>query len=228
MLGKTHGAIGGMTGALLLPCLQLPRPQLNVPSWLNQIMGQATQTRVEDVCMIIIGIGLSTIGSLMPDLDEPNSTISREVAPIPLLSRRISMLAMAGCLWLSSIVGWLPFQLSLILSLWLGIAAIVKHRGITHSLLGTGLVFIAIRAMDPSLAIAFTVGYASHLLADMLTNHGVVLFWPFPVRVRIPTGLRTGSVLEPIIQLGATGITALMILSAAFGHNVLPIVQRWL
>lgn len=55
---------------------------------------------------------------------------------------------------------------------------LLKHRGVTHSLLFAAL-------MVP-LNFGLSVGCVIHLLLDMLNPEGVPLFWPIPVSARIP------------------------------------------
>ncbi len=58
------------------------------------------------------------------------------------------------------------------------------HRGVTHS-----AVFVALCALsllwEEKLGMAFVVGVASHVLADMVTPAGVPLLWPVGYRYRL-------------------------------------------
>ncbi len=55
---------------------------------------------------------------------------------------------------------------------------LLRHRGITHSLLFAGAMFLVNRGLG--------VGCLCHLLFDALNPSGVPLFWPFKKRIRIP------------------------------------------
>lgn len=55
----------------------------------------------------------------------------------------------------------------------------VKHRGIFHSLLFMILVIILFLFFYPIGALAFFIGYFSHLILDGLSVEGVRLFYPF-------------------------------------------------
>lgn len=55
---------------------------------------------------------------------------------------------------------------------------LLKHRGVTHSLLMAGLLF--------PLNSGLSLGCAIHLVLDMSNPDGVRLFWPIPVSFRIP------------------------------------------
>jgi membrane-bound metal-dependent hydrolase YbcI (DUF457 family) len=85
-------------------------------------------------------------------------------------------------LWLLAAPALLALSLALSLANWL-IMLITAHRGLTHSLLGlvgvtTGCWLLTAWAVGPALTVGFGVGYASHLLADMLTPQGIRLASP--------------------------------------------------
>ena len=80
------------------------------------------------------------------------------------------------------------------------VAAILGHRGITHSLLAVLLCgWLMWRDGMPRDWIApVAVGYLSHLLADLLTPGGLRLLWPLRGTWSLPL-CRTGSPMEPMI-----------------------------
>lgn len=116
------------------------------------------------------------VGSALPDIDHPNSTITKKIP-----------------------AGWI-------------VSKLFSHRGFFHSLLGTAIIFVALMFISVTIAplftnseyvlslmSAFTAGtiacYMMHIIADMLTNRGVRLF--YPAKTMIGLGLiRTGSILE--------------------------------
>lgn len=85
----------------------------------------------------------------------------------------------------------------------------LKHRGLTHSLLGLlGVMFlvsILITPLPPAAitpAAFFIIGWLFHILADMVTNSGVMLFYPSNRNIRLlpkAIAIRTGSSTEYII-----------------------------
>jgi inner membrane protein len=100
------------------------------------------------------------------------------------------------------------------------LAAVIGHRGVTHSLVAAFACLIVLRweglsrrVIDPLI-----VGYLSHLAADLLTTSGLRLAWPSSKRQAI--GLcRTGSFGETVIVCGVaigTGFHVLQ-LHKAFG-----------
>jgi len=44
--------------------------------------------------------------------------------------------------------------------------------------------------------VPFIVGFMAHIIPDMLTTHGIKLFWPMKVTVRFPFTCATGSIEE--------------------------------
>ncbi|WP_142849004.1 metal-dependent hydrolase [Telmatospirillum sp. J64-1] len=76
------------------------------------------------------------------------------------------------------------------------LAALVGHRGVTHSLLATLACLLAVLWMGmEAMATPLVVGYLSHLAADTCTPSGVPYLWPS--RRRFTLNLcRTGSAAE--------------------------------
>ncbi|MEM2089553.1 MAG: metal-dependent hydrolase [Candidatus Pacearchaeota archaeon] len=76
-----------------------------------------------------------------------------------------------------------------------------KHRGFLQSLTFLGLLYLAffIFRIPKIIALAFTLGYSSHLLLDAFTKTGIYLFWPLKLRVKGP--IKTGSLTESLIFL---------------------------
>ncbi|MGL4344629.1 MAG: metal-dependent hydrolase [Cellulosilyticaceae bacterium] len=72
--------------------------------------------------------------------------------------------------WLSNHVGILRYPFK-----------VFGHRGATHSLLATLIVFAIIGGIFKGgpITLGMTLGYLSHLLLDMLNPRGVPLFYPF-------------------------------------------------
>jgi inner membrane protein len=82
------------------------------------------------------------------------------------------------------------------------LAAVIGHRGFTHSILavvGCGLLLrwrgVGRAAVDP-----LVVGYLSHLAADLMTSGGLRLAWPSRRRFAIPL-CKTGSPGELVIVM---------------------------
>lgn len=103
-------------------------------------------------------IPAALIASLLPDIDHPRSIIGRRLK------------------WIS-----------------LPISKTFGHRGCTHSLLIVISGFFLFKSnffsnffFPPDVMQSMLIGYANHLLADMLTPYGIPLLWPFRWRFRLP------------------------------------------
>jgi len=83
------------------------------------------------------------------------------------------------------------------------LAAMIGHRGLTHSIVAVLVCCLLLRWHGVSRAVLapLTVGYLSHLGADLLTPAGLRLAWPLPRRYAIPL-CRTGSAGEVAIVAG--------------------------
>ncbi|MCL1104516.1 metal-dependent hydrolase [Shewanella algicola] len=85
----------------------------------------------------------------------------------------------------------------------LPLAGLFGHRQITHSVWPFVLTAWALSydTWATPLAMAFGIGYFSHLLADFISDSGIPLFWPHQGRFGIKL-CTSGGLLEPIIALG--------------------------
>jgi inner membrane protein len=89
------------------------------------------------------------------------------------------------------------------------VKSLVGHRGFTHSLLASCLVFLSLAAARQyhpgwfSYFMALGISYLSHVFADWLTTEGVPLFWPDQRRFRSPLSFRTGGLFEQLFGLAA-------------------------
>ncbi|MXP63870.1 metal-dependent hydrolase [Roseomonas sp. M0104] len=80
------------------------------------------------------------------------------------------------------------------------IAALLGHRGVTHSLLavlGCGALLVS-QNVPLAITAPLVVGYLSHLAADLLTPGGLRLAWPLRGTYALPL-CRTGSPFEPLV-----------------------------
>jgi inner membrane protein len=122
-----------------------------------------------------IGLGLATLGAVLPDIDHPRSWVGRR---LPFVARSF--------------------------------AALLGHRGVTHSLLavaaGAWLLHASTTLRGPGAPLA--VGYLSHLAADLITPAGLRLAWPLRQRTALPL-CRTGSPTEVLIVVALIGAAVL-------------------
>lgn len=98
------------------------------------------------------------------------------------------------------------------------LAAMIGHRGVTHSLIAVlGCVaFLRWEGLQRAVIDPLVVGYLSHLAADLLTTSGLRLTWPSSKRQAL--GLcRTGSFAETVIVSGVAIATGFHLLPLDFG-----------
>ncbi|TDX51621.1 metal-dependent hydrolase [Orenia marismortui] len=98
---------------------------------------------------------------------------------------------------------------------WFGI----KHRGLTHSILG----FILFALLSKELIkynwinriiwYGLLIGYISHILSDMLNVHGIPLFYPNDKKFKFNTNITTGSWGEHILFVVIFATVVLLIVS---------------
>jgi len=153
------------------------------------------------------------LGSIMPDIDHPSSTIGRLLPWISKpIERRFGHRAITHSA-LGTVVAAMVFTTTL------GIAALVTQKVLLNSLpfsqLPTAFSLIALTFKDIlRLGAAFTIGYASHLILDMITPRGIQLLWPNPDQDNIfrdTIQVETGSKEEiPVFLIG------LVLLALAF------------
>ncbi|HEY8875456.1 MAG TPA: metal-dependent hydrolase [Desulfosporosinus sp.] len=215
MTGKTHVAIGFAVavagGRLMQPTSLANYPKLILHEGLTS-----------SVLIQLLAMAIAVwVGSMAPDLDQPGSTLSREIGG-PL--GRTKTTAFVGGLSLLFLATRLPAILSpvpylregfVIVGSILVMMAILKHRGLTHSLLGMGLACVAVHwallvlladgvSFASSLFLPFFIGYGAHLVADSFTNSGIAPFYmPFvPMTQKhwhFPLHIRTGSFMDRVV-----------------------------
>ena len=110
----------------------------------------------------------AVVGGLAPDLDSHGSAITRMggIGPAGRIASNVAQMAR------------------------------VRHRGPTHSLVAlalfacVALAVVAVLHWPVVNALAFSLGYAAHIGADMLTLSGVPVLWPFSKKRRSPLPYR--------------------------------------
>lgn len=178
MMGHTHFVIG--IGATALALTAMPA----------------------DPTTQFMALAVGGVAALLPDIDSPNAKIRQlfglgDQQAIRQLqrtvSKRFSLIA-----FLVALMRW---GLAQLLNL---IPKLIQHRGPTHWGISWLIVSLGVTAVCPlPIALAFAMGYGSHILADMMTVSGVAVFAPaskrpfflLPKAARIRTGSQTEAVL---------------------------------
>lgn len=192
MLGRTHISLG----LLALPYVAPQLAQFAVHS---------------ESGLLSFGVSLVAlvIGSLAPDLDQPGSTLTRDIAGPFGTSRVMALIGGVLAIYLNS--RYHIHHLVTLAGIALLVMAFMKHRGITHSIFGVGIAWYAVLTLQHyelyqkyvgiSIVIPFTVGYVVHLLADFCTNEGISPLYPvLKKRLGLPlVSIRTGSLLDRVV-----------------------------
>lgn len=82
---------------------------------------------------------------------------------------------------------------------------IFGHRNFFHSVWAVLAVYVLLKMFWPLMAAPAAVGYASHIVLDMLNPAGVRLFWPLRLNVAFPL-VTAGSLLEYLVVYPLLGI----------------------
>jgi len=156
MMGFTHVGVGIVTTGMI---------------W--EAMGLSGYTT-------LIGAAIGGVGGMLPDIDDCNSILGRQLPILPLV---INALRIEHRGFTHTPVCLLIFTAAAY------IAAITWNLNIFY-------------------AASLCVGYATHILTDAITREGVRLFWPF-FKGRIAlTGIRTGGIVD--YALGAAAYIAII------------------
>ena len=93
------------------------------------------------------------------------------------------------------------------------LAALVGHRGVTHSLIAIALCLVLLKQnlLPRIVSLPLITGYVSHLGADLLTPRGLRLAWPLRGSVTVPL-CKTGSPAEMVVVAILVGWTAARVL----------------
>ncbi|MGB9879998.1 MAG: metal-dependent hydrolase [Anaerolineae bacterium] len=128
------------------------------------------------------------VGSLVPDIDEPGSTVGRLVPG--------SSIGRAGRVIVGGVLCWLGISRGVVWMLVVGLVAcltgFLRHRGMTHSIVGLAAVGLLIRALALPVWRGFLLGYALHLIADACTPQGIPVAWPCRRRFRLTKAFTGG------------------------------------
>lgn len=200
---------------------------------------------------VVAGVVLAGVGSLAPDIDQPQSMISNGI-PATLFALGVCMAAGAPLMkmmaarndvWSAVFSGLGQFAaplvpvglLFILLALVMlfasrAVRAQFKHRGEMHSLtlagagIILGLLMCAVLRLPAWVGILFSLGWVSHLVADATTPAGLSeLFWPFEVPgVVLGRGV-AATLLILVMVLGLAGwVQASGAMLSSLAHGAAP------
>lgn len=165
MTGKTHAAVGLCGAAFLL----VPKSSISTS---------------------IIGLGFVVLGSYATDADLKTSRAGHVIGDIINMSVLLIGLYLVATYWMNynviNLIGKnMPGQLKI-----LGVAfiagsiilgRITGHRKYMHSLLGFTTMYIGVWLVAGEFASWFGLGYALHMVLDLLNEKSEALLFPLPV-----------------------------------------------
>jgi inner membrane protein len=134
---------------------------------------------------IIIFIIIGGVLALIPDADHSNSKINKICAP------SIYILILFYLVYVKHI------YILLATLIWAVIAIMGKHRYFTHCIIG--LLVFTIPFIGSQYLTPVFVGYTSHLIADLFTDRGLPLLYPFTNKKFKLGFITTGGTGEKII-----------------------------
>lgn len=90
------------------------------------------------------------------------------------------------------------------------------HRAYSHSLLGILVCYAVARYTCTyykliDFSMFFAIGMLSHVIADMFTNQGVMIFFPYPKKIHFPVTIETGNPLE----YGISAVAILVLIASS-------------
>jgi inner membrane protein len=187
MTGKTHLGIGIMATVILSEHLPLN--------------------------LSLSALGVCAFSALLPDIDHPKSMINKYILPIKNKAVKVTIYITLGIFLVLLNHFYFNYIYLRLLGIFFVLIGVSSHRnGVTHSLSG----FLCFTAIFGYAAVsygfrddifAFAVGYGTHLLADMFTNRGIPLFFPFSKKkfkmpITFAVGSWWGNLLENLITAG--------------------------
>lgn len=160
MTGKTHIAVGAAASLAVAG-------SLGAPSLLVALLGGA-------------------IGGLLPDTDVASSTGSKELrhawAALAVLFAALLMADhLLGSNLAASFVSSFSYQQLAGVAIVVAVCALGSasgHRGFSHSVVALVVTSLGVRLLYEPLCVPFAVGYASHLVLDLLNKRPERLLWP--------------------------------------------------
>ncbi|MEQ6359451.1 metal-dependent hydrolase [Thermoanaerobacter thermohydrosulfuricus] len=170
MLGKTHVALGLAGTAMIISVNPKTAP---------------------------VTLATAAFASLIPDIDDDNSFLNHKIdfgfRPLGAVVFTILLFSLSY-LKIISVISFIVLETALLLSVF------SRHRSFSHSLIGLLTYSIGVYLAYKAVFVPFVIGYSFHIIADMFTNNGVELLYPY--RKRIGIGLiSTGSIWDTLIMI---------------------------
>ncbi|MBR3162276.1 MAG: metal-dependent hydrolase [Bacilli bacterium] len=150
-------------------------------------------TRPDNIKFLTLSVAGGVIGSIIPDIDSKNSETNQVFDKVTV----VTVLTIIICFLIEYFfhIGLYKLLLKkhnieelLITAILFFIMCIIggrsSHRSITHSILGLIIFTCIINISLPKVFIdSFVIGYASHIVLDLLNHRGIKLFYPIKKRL---------------------------------------------
>ncbi len=149
---------------------------------------------------VLLGLSVA-LGSLLPDIDHPDSLLGRRVKFIS-----VPLSYLQGD---RSLLPWSEDSHS---------------RGITHSiwaLIGCWLLMTStLPAAIGYILFGLAFGFVAHLIGDSLTPAGIRIFWPLDFKFRSPVTFKTGGFNEHLLTTLLAAVAVMNVLDVDITHQL--------
>jgi len=196
MQGRTHLVIGAALAAVILKPASVP--------------------------LFAAGCCAAAAGGIICDLDADGSRANRGVAKAGALLFLLLVLLIFADLYAgyglydtlrSRAAGSTRMAAAFFFLFLCALGMVSPHRSMMHSITAGLLLTVCVRLIVPELTTYFAIGFASHLLLDLVNRKGIPLF--YPLKKRFSLGLfRSDGLMSRLLFL--TGSAALVILAFQF------------
>lgn len=147
------------------------------------------------------------LASILPDIDHPKSFINQYILPFKNKLTKTTFYFTLGIVIYFINSFYFNFTYFNLISFFSVLIGLSNHRnGLTHSIFGF-LCFVslfgyaAVVYKFQEYIIPFSIGYIMHLIADMFTNGGVPIMYPFKKkRFKMPFTFKVGSWIGNLIE----------------------------
>ncbi|WDV47481.1 metal-dependent hydrolase [Clostridiaceae bacterium M8S5] len=143
----------------------------------------------------------AVLGALIPDIDHNKSKINN-LLHIKNNTLKKLIYVLFGAILISIAYSY-DYKNLYFGAIYIGLLGFAHHRGFTHSLLSLTIFLLAIYPFRENNNIFYdgiALGYATHIVSDMFTKHGVELLYPWSKNIRFMFTMTTGSKAETILN----------------------------
>lgn len=195
MMGKTHMVVG------MASAIALTAPD-SVGGFIAAVVGGAVGSCISDIDVNVSKHGKDALYTRL---------IATGLVPIALLIDLIFdggiINYMIDCSTANKVIGILLFVVMCV------IGAMQGHRGFTHSLLAFALFSIAVGLFCLPLLVPFAIGFATHLILDLLNKKPMKLFYPIEKGVCFKLCYANKIVDKVLFVLGSVATVVFLVLS---------------